>query len=41
MSPFSWQSNNAILFYFIQNSGLQFSTSAQRLSFQHQFAEML
>ena len=31
--PFSWQSNNTVLLYFTQNSELQFSTRAQRLSF--------
>ena len=38
MSPFAWQSNKAILFYFTQNSvsEIQFGTSVQRLSFRHQ-----
>ena len=36
VSPFAWQSTEVILFYFTQNSvsKMQFSTSAQRLSFQ-------
>ena len=35
VSPFAWQSNKAILLYFIQNSvsEIWFSTGAQRLSF--------
>ena len=37
VSPFAWQSNKAILFYFTQNSvsEIRFSTGVQRLSFQH------
>ena len=41
LCPPPWQSNNAILFYFTQNSELQFSTSEQKLSFQHQFGKKL
>ena len=37
VSPFAWQSNKAILFYFTWNSAskIWFSTDAQRLSFRH------
>ena len=42
VSPFAWQSNKAILFYFTQDSvsEVQFGTSAQRPSFQHQYPEV-
>ena len=37
MSPFAWQSNKVILFYFTQNSAfeIQFSTGAERMTFWH------
>ena len=42
MSPFAWQRNKAILFYFNQNSvsEIRFSTGAQRPSFQHHSWEL-
>ena len=38
MSPFAWQSNKAILLYFIQKpvSEIQFGTGVQRPRFWHQ-----
>jgi len=38
VSPFPWQNIKAILFYFTPNSvsEIQFSTGAQKPSFQHQ-----
>ena len=43
MSLFVWQSNKAILFYFIQNTvtKIPFSTGAKRPSFQNQESEQI
>ena len=42
MSPFAWQSNKAILFYFTQNSVSEvgISTGAQRSSFRHHHLDL-
>ena len=43
MSPFAWQSNKAILFYFTQHSvfEIRFDIGAQRPSFWHQYGEVV